>query len=47
MNVFIVFDEEVFGWIVECGTAVLGACHTILACTIEFNCVNGAGVYFG
>lgn len=46
MDVFVAFYHDVFGGVVETHATVLGACHAVLAVSVEFYGVDGAGVDF-
>jgi hypothetical protein len=40
MNIFIVFNHEVPGGIVEANASILRACHAVLSVPVEFDCVD-------
>ena len=45
VDIFIVFDHEIFRGVVEADAAVFWASHAVLTLVIEFDCVDWSCVY--
>lgn len=46
VDIAIIFDEEIFGWIVEANPTILGTSHAVLSVTVELYCVDWTRVAF-